>query len=92
MAPLPNVLCSGAGEATENQPGTPSYCPPSLARYPQWSTLSVSRSIPAELRITRSKNPSYNPYTALAPTEDSTCTVGAPTVPEDLLHADSFPV
>lgn len=76
MEPLSNLFCSGAGDAAENQVGTPRSSPPSPTRYPQWGPLRVYRSTPS---------------TNLVPTEDPLCTVGDPNAPDDLLTADTFP-
>lgn len=91
MAPLPKFICSGAGDATENQPGTPRSSPASPARSPHWGSRGLSRSIPAEIRITRHNAPSATKYTASPASEDAPCTVRAPTAPDDLLPADPFP-
>lgn len=93
MAPFPNFLCSGdtVGDDAENQAGNPRSSPPSPMRSPQWSPLRLSRSIPADMRITHLNALSTTPSTTLVATEDPLCTVGAPTAPDDLIPADTFP-
>lgn len=91
-APLPNVLCFGAGNAVEYQMGTPLYSPPPPARRRQWGPMHLSRSIPAELRIFLRKSPTVTLSTELPDWEAPSCTLDVPTEPYDPLPADTFKV